>query len=434
MLGLVLEDQGKLDEAMAEFREALRLKPNFADPHNMLGLVLEDQGKLDEAMAEFREALRLEPNLADPHGNLGNVWRAQGKLAEAIAEYREALRLKPNFAKPHGGLGNVLQDQGKVDEAIAEYREALRLEPNDLIGHINLGGALRDKGKVDEASVEYRTALRLKPDSAAAHLNFGATLADQGKLTEAIAEFREALRLNRDLFEAHANLGLCLRSQGEFTEAVAELRKARDLARANPGIGHVGKANPRQVQVIEAGLAATERQASLAGRLPVVLAGKLKPADDAETLGFAELCYKKKLHGASARFWTEAFQAQPKLADDMQAQHRYNAACAAALAGSGQGKDEPPLDEPTKARWRKQAIDWLKADLAAWSQVVRSGPQQARQFVAQALQHWKVDPDLAGLRDPAMLAKLPMSEQAPWRDLWSAVDRLLEQAQGRPSK
>ena len=105
--------------------------------------------------------------------------------------------------------------------------------------------------------------------------------------------------------------------------------------------------------------------------------------------------------------------------------HRYNAACAAALAGCGQGKDDPPLDEAAKARWRKQAIDWLKADLAAWSQVLESGPPQARSVHLLTLQHWKADPDLAGLRDQAALAKLPEDEQKACRALWAEVDALL---------
>jgi serine/threonine-protein kinase len=146
--------------------------------------------------------------------------------------------------------------------------------------------------------------------------------------------------------------------------------------------------------------------------------------------GFAELCYDKKLQGASARLWAEAFRSEPKLAEDMKIQHRYNAACAAALAGCGQGKDDPPLDEPAKARWRKQAIDWLEADLAAWSKIRESGPPQARQAISQTLQHWKADPDLAGLRDPAALAKLPEDEQKACRALWAELDALLAKASG----
>ena len=173
------------------------------------------------------------------------------------------------------------------------------------------------------------------------------------------------------------------------------------------------------------------RRGRTAGRrwsaqLPIFLSGKDKPADAVESIVLADICYKKTFHGASARFWSEAFQAQPKLADDMQAQNRYNAACAAALAGSGQGKDDPPLSDEEKAHCRKQAIDWLKADLTAWSKILESGPPPpARQAISQMLQHWKADPDLAGLRDPAALAKLPHDEQKACRALWSDVDGLL---------
>ena len=191
--------------------------------------------------------------------------------------------------------------------------------------------------------------------------------------------------------EAHCNLGLALRSRGELVEAVAELRKARDLAPKDSDFA-------RRIGLT---LAAVERQASLAAKLPAVLAGKIKPGNAAETLEFALICYHKGLQGASARFWAEAFQAEPKLADDMQAHHRYNAACAAALAGCGRSKDEPPLDDASRTRWRRQALEWLEADLAAWSRTMESGPPQSRQPLPHTLQDWKDDPDLAGLRDPS---------------------------------
>ena len=132
-------------------------------------------------------------------------------------------------------------------------------------------------------------------------------------------------------------------------------------------------------------------------------------------LGFAQLCYEKKLHGASARLWAEAFQAQPKLADDMKVQQPLQRRLRRGAGRLGQGKDDPPLDEAAKARWRKQAIDWLKADLAAWSKILEAARTQARQSIVQTLQHWKADTDLAGLRDAAALAKLPEDEQKACR-------------------
>jgi serine/threonine-protein kinase len=200
------------------------------------------------------------------------------------------------------------------------------------------------------------------------------------------------------------------------------LRKARDLA----------KTNPRLADGIERDLTATEQQARLTACLPLLLAGKLKPADAADMLGFALICYAKKLYGASTRLWSDAFQTEPKLADDMQVQHRYNAACAAALGGCGHASDDPPLDEAAKTRWRKQAIDWLRADLAAWSKMLESKTPQARQLVSQTLQHWKADPDLAGIRDEPALAKLPADEPKACRALWAEVDALLKKCRDAP--
>jgi tetratricopeptide (TPR) repeat protein len=390
------------------------IRPWSSSAHNNLGAVLKDRGKPDEAIGEFRRAIALKPDNPQPHNNLGVILKNQGKLREAINEYHRAIALRPDYAFAHNNLGTVLKAQGKLDEAIAEYRRAIALRPDYANAHGNLGMVLNVQGRLDEAVAEYRTAIRLRPEWAAVHANLGAVLIDQGKPDKAIAEWRTAIRIQPNIAEPHANLGLALRSRGDYTEAIAELSKARDL----------GKSNPRFVQQVEAELTTTQRQADLAPRL----AGDSKPADAAEMLGFAQLCYEKKLHGTSARFWADAFKAQPALADDMQAQNRYSAACAAARAGSGQGKDNPPLVEATRTRWRKQAIEWLKADLASWTRRVEAGPPRARQPVIQTFQHWRTDPDLAGLRDQTEVAKLPEAEQKTCREFWVELDKLDKKA------
>jgi Flp pilus assembly protein TadD len=418
-LGAALHDEGEMEEAIAELRTATRLKPDDPLAHAHLGWALQDQGKLEEAIAEFRQALHLKPGHPEVHNGLGSALADQGKLEEAIAEFREALRLKPDYLKAHNSLGVILRRQGKLEGAIAEFREVLRFAPGDAVAHHGLGAALYDKGAKEEAIAEFRAAIHLKRDDPRSHHDLGYALHFQGKLEEGISEYREALRLRPNYLETHNDLGLALSSRGEWDEAIAELRKALDLAKVY---------NPRFVPKAELNLTQTERQASLAARLPAILRGTLKPSDAAEMVGFAELCYERKHHGASAGLWAEAFQAQPKLAEDMQTQHRYNAACAAALAGCGKGKDDPPLDEVAKSRWRKQAIDWLKGDLAAWSKILESGPPQARKAISQTLQHWKVDPDLAGLREPAAVAKLADDERKACRSLWAEVDDLLKRA------
>jgi hypothetical protein len=110
-----------------------------------------------------------------------------------------------------------------------------------------------------------------------------------------------------------------------------------------------------------------ERLVDLEGRLPAVIGGEDKPKHAAEGIEFASFAYQIKRFGPSARLYDESLRADPNLAEDMKAENRYNAACAAALAGAGKGDDKPPLDEKEKTRWRTQALDWLRADLVFWA-------------------------------------------------------------------
>ena len=151
--------------------------------------------------------------------------------------------------------------------------------------------------------------------------------------------------------------------------------------------------------------------------------GDDKPRDAAETIEFAMAFAAKGLNAPAARFYADALAADPKLGDDLRAQHRYNAACASLLTAAGQGGDGPKPDDAAKAKLREQARIWLKAELAAWS---ATDDPMARAAVPQVLCYWKADPDLASVRDPAALASLPEDERGPWRALWAEVGRLLE--------
>ena len=381
-LGNALKGQGKLDEAADEYREAIRLKPDLAQAHHGLGNALKGQGKLDEAADEYREAIRLKPDYADAHNNLGASLDAEGKHDEAADEYREAIRLKPDLAQAHYNLGVALMSQGKHSEAAAELRKAIRLKPDDVEVHIDLGNTLGLQGKPGEAAAEYREAIRLKPDIAKAHYNLGNAHRAQGKLGDAADEYREAIRLNPDYAEAHCNLGGVLRRQGDYAGSLAMYRKGHELGTRQPGWRY-----PSAQWVAEA-----ERLAALAERLPALLKGDDQPKDVAERLALANMCYAAKHHAAAARFWAEAFEADPASANDLKAAHRYNAACAVALASSEESADDPPPDENAKARLRTQARVWLRADLERRSKQLDTGIAKARTPVMTALRHWKVDP------------------------------------------
>jgi tetratricopeptide (TPR) repeat protein len=225
-LALALQDQGKLDEAITEYRAAIRIWPDSATAHGNLAVALQAQGKVEEAVAEGRTAVRLRPDGVWDRNKLAGVLQAQGKLEEAIAEYRAAIRLKPDDSWAHSNLGIALRLQGKRDDAIAEFRRAAQLEPEQAVFLVNVVETLLQQGRRDEAVAEYRAALRINPNLDWIHNNFGCLLLDLGKREESAAEFREAIRINPDYADAHSNLGVALQAQGKLEEAVAECRTA----------------------------------------------------------------------------------------------------------------------------------------------------------------------------------------------------------------
>jgi serine/threonine-protein kinase len=241
----------------------------------------------------------------------------------------------------------------------------------------------------------------------------------QGKLDEAIAEHREALRIKPDDAEALCNLGGALLMKGRFADAVSCFRRGHELGSRDPHWPHPSAQWLRNAECL----------AGLNDRLPALLQGQERPKDTGERLALAQLCQDhKKLFAAAARCYGEAFADQPPLAEDLTSGHRYNAACAAALAGCGQGKDAAGLDEKERARLRRQALDWLRADLGAWRRLLEKEPDKARPAVATTTQHWLKDDDFAGVRGEAALGKLPEAERHAWRKLWADVAEVRRQS------
>jgi hypothetical protein len=172
-----------------------------------------------------------------------------------------------------------------------------------------------------------------------------------------------------------------------------------------------------------------EATAALEAKLPAFLKGEFRPGDNKERLGLAGVCRGKKLHRKAIDLYAAAFAADGKLADDLKAAHRYNAACCAALAAAGQGEDATNLDDKERTRFRKQALYWLLADLALRTGQLESGQPAARTAVQKTMKQWQEDTDLAGVRDAAALAKLPAKERAAFTTLWADVAALVKQAE-----
>jgi Flp pilus assembly protein TadD len=408
-------------ERVRWFQAAVAVAPTNAATHESLGAALYTLKDLDGAIAAYRESLRLDPHYAAAHSNLGLVLTFKGNLDGAIAELQEALRLVPHYVAAHLNLGVALRRKGNLKGAIAQFQEALRLDPNDATAHDSLGEALNASGDRDGAMAEIQEALRLDPEHASAHNNLGMMLGNKGDIDGAFPHFREAARLDPTLAWAHCNVGIVLERRGDLDGAITCYREAVRLEPKHP---HAAAALPL-----------AEQLRALVTRLPDVLAGKDKPKDPAEAIAFAQICTQpfQKRYADAARFYADAFAADPKLADNLKPWHRYNAACYAALAGCGKGTDAAKQDDQDRARLRGQALTWLRADLVLLRRRAGSGEAPLRQDAAAKLSHWLIDSDLVGLRPGSEQVPMPAEERAAWDALWADVRAALALAQKTPT-
>jgi serine/threonine protein kinase/Flp pilus assembly protein TadD len=426
VLGIVLGNKGWHEGAIVEFRTFLRLTPNEDDrsgAHTNLGMALFNKGRLDEGRKECEAAINLDPNNQVAHCVLGHIHHKSQRLDEAIAEYEKCIEIEQrgggSYTISHASLAHTLMDKGLLERAVAEFRVAINNGDKSPQIYNVLGFALFKAGRLDEAITAFREAITLS-NLPAAHLNLGNALKARGQLDEAIAECRLAIEFKKDYAEAHCNLGQLLRRTGHFREAVEELRQGHELGKQTPGWHY------RSDQWLEE----AEKDLRTEERLSAVLQGKAQPKDASECIAFARNCQQfRKLQGAAVRFYEEAFTADPTLTENLAGSYRYHAACAAALAGCGQGNDVADLQEKDLARLRKQSRDWLRSDLEAWHRLLGREPDKAPPVIVRTLHHWLENKDFAGMRGPEAPARLPENEGLAWEQLWADVAHLLATAQ-----
>jgi tetratricopeptide (TPR) repeat protein len=401
----------RFDEAIECYRKAIELDPINATAHFSLGNTLWLEGRLNEAINCYKKSIEIHPRGSYWPPMLHEKFNTRVRVDEILKWYRIITELDPKWATGQLCLGMELSSTGRDDEAIVCFKKAIELEPKSAAAHGFLAGALQDKGQLDDAIDCYRRAIELDPEDAVAHSDLGFAMLDKGQVDDAIASHRKAIELEPRYERAYSNLGNALLVKGQVDDAIASHKKAIEL-------------DPVDANA-QAQLANARRMAVARDRLPAFQDGSYTPATNDERIGLADWCGIRKLHHAAAGLYAAAFAADPRLADDLKAITRYNAARCATRAADGQGDDAANLDDAERARLRKQALGWLRADLALLAQELESAQAAERGMAERTLRHWRQDADLAGIRDAEALAKLPEDEREAFQALWAEVDGLL---------
>jgi tetratricopeptide (TPR) repeat protein len=454
---------------------AVAIRPGSHMTHAELAAILDRRGQRREAIAEYREALRLKPDSGMVRDLLGRSLLKAGRRDEAVAQLREALPLvrreewvgSNSRIGPQEVLGRALLETGDVAGLVAAFRQAVENDPKDPSVRHRLAAALLLSG--DRAGYR-RVAARTAEDFRESADPFIAEAARACLLAPGPpAEAAIALRMARDGLGRQPGLpwwlyvlGLAHLRAGQDEAAIA--RSEESIRQADPGwnalamnwpvlamahhrLGH--RAESRRWLEMAHGRQGDPARGLEPGRDP--LAGERwwdradfrilvreadalfppedRPRDSFERAEEAATWYNRRHFAAAAWAFSEALDSDLLLATSRAAGIRYQAACAAALAGAGRG-EAPLTDEKERPRWRKQAVAWLKADLTHWGKQVEGAKAEAKGIIVQALRHWKDDADLAGLRDEAAVKALPEDEQKACQALWTEVDALLRKAQG----
>jgi serine/threonine-protein kinase len=490
-IGNQLSVIGRPADALRSHERALAIWQNLADANpavtqyqsdvarslNNIGLLQRATGQVAPAMRAFERALAIWQKLADAnptvsefqndlavsHSNIGDALRATGRADKALHSHEQALAIRQKLADANPTVTQFQRHLAATHHDIANLLGTTR-GPADALREHERALAIRQKLADEDPTVPL-----LQEDLASTYNNIGLLLSGIARPAEALAAYERALAIRRKLTAEHPespdyaggmggtlnnlaildlNAGRFAKARDRVREAIAGQKKARAAYPGHPTYREFLNNHYRLLIAIAEGLhdtalAAEARQglaelaatdpgrADLDARLAAVLEGGA-PTNNSERLTLGQRAYDIGRYAAAARLWAEALAGDPTLASTRQKQHRYNAACAAALAAAGEANDSP-VDDAATAKLRAQALGWLRSELSLWERLAAAIPPAQRAVIVQVLRHWQQDPDLAGVRELAAISRLPDDERAKWMALWADVAALTARASGAKS-
>jgi tetratricopeptide (TPR) repeat protein len=228
-LGAALQERGRLGDAIAHYRRATELEPEYAPAYNNMGTALRAQGLVEQAITSYRHAIEAMADYPDAHYNLANALMDQQRASDALQHLRIAARAMPTSAGVRNNLGKALAEEGRLDEAERELRLAVALDPGSAKAHHNLGNVLASRGRVADALEHLSRAAGIEPTDVEVEYDLGTLLLEGGRLADAVGALEAVLRRKPDHAAAHNNLGIALGSQGRLDDAIRHFEEALRL-------------------------------------------------------------------------------------------------------------------------------------------------------------------------------------------------------------
>jgi tetratricopeptide (TPR) repeat protein/tRNA A-37 threonylcarbamoyl transferase component Bud32 len=458
-LGAELLKDGRKEEAIEQFTIATEFDPTSARFKLNLAAALSEGGHYDESVDAYRRAF----SLGADH-DFSTAWYAVsldgvGQVDEAVDVFSKLVIKTPHIIQAiYSPLPNFIR-KGRAEKMRAAWQQGLEAgttDAGDYIGYPEFCLYLDKEKEYHEAcsmllsnfsttanprlaevigrTILLRPATEDQTRMAAALIDraLHADLSAQEAWTKPYFQFSEALLEYR---QGHF--------QASLTILDANVRKILGpcpymlIAMSQSRLGNTAEAE----HALETGMMlfnwspsnAVERdswlyhalrheaESTILSCLPAFAAGNYQPRNNDERFCLTGYCQDKSLNLTSAQLYKDAFAADPEMSGSKYADYRYRAACAAALAGCGKGKDAGTLSIAERKQWRSQALVWMKSDLGEYEHSFTDAVR-TRLILRTALTSWRSNPDLAEVRDPGNLQSLDPEEREQWSAFWKRVD------------
>ena len=470
-LALLLEEAGRFDEAMEHLERARRVEPNSGWLSVGIARLLMRQQRYDESIEVLEATTKLDSKMwrAGAHKLLGDCWRAKQSPERALLEYSTSLALNPDSEPVARSRRSVMVQVGLGQAAWAEWEHALKSAPAEhtawsgfaelslLLDHPDAYawacGELLDRF---EASDDPQVCERVGRSCLVGALGPAETERAAAAIERALAS-EQAPDWTRPYFQVAQ--GLARYRLGDFDGAVGALQGEASrvlgplphlvLSMSHQRAGRPGEAvrslatalrvhdwNPATTEGPDAWIFLIlrgEAESLVLPDLAAWLEGQGGPADQGARLALVAACESRQLTARAASLYSEAFAAEPELANRLETGLRHRAACCAAQAGMGRGEDADQLGEAERESLRAQARAWLCDDLAAWRSLLAGSSPAQREQLPTRLQSLFESPALGCVRDEVELGKLPDAERQAWLALWRDVEALLDEARSAGS-
>jgi tetratricopeptide (TPR) repeat protein len=233
-LGIALVCAGRYEQALATFRQAIAIQPDFISAKTNAGVALRHLDKVHLALLQFQEVAEATPDDAIACFNLGTTLHLAEQYDDALIWLEKALALNVSHAESVLELGKVLAKLDRQEEAVQAYRRAIALAPDCIAALLNLAALLQEAERFDQAITLLQKVVALRPNECDGWLRLGIALRGAGRHAESLAAYRRALSIQPGSTVGYCNMALTLSDLGRIEEAIEACKTALVIEPGSP--------------------------------------------------------------------------------------------------------------------------------------------------------------------------------------------------------